>query len=57
MISITISDVKWLTKNESHAVGIYSFKTNGLVNGKEFFTVGRGTNVLKKIDGNRKIIH
>ncbi|MHA2337134.1 MAG: YybH family protein [Candidatus Hodarchaeales archaeon] len=52
-----INNVKWLTKEESHAVCIYSFKTEGIVNGEKFSAMGRGTNVLKKIDGKWKIIH
>ena len=53
----TISELRWLTFSEDQAICIYNFKSVSPVDGKILSFSGRGTNVLKKINMNWKIIH
>lgn len=53
----TISDVKWIAVDQQVSVCMYRFRSNELVNRKRQVYAGKGTNVLKRINGNWQIIH
>lgn len=52
-----ISNVEWLANNDDIAVCVYDFTSDSIVNGERQVYKGRGTNVLKKSDGNWQIVH
>ncbi len=53
----TISDIEWIASNYWVAACMYNFKSDGLVNGKRQVYGGKGTNVLRRIDGSWQIVH
>jgi len=53
----TISDVHWVAANDSVAVCTYTFKSDGIADGKRQVYEGKGTNVLKRFDGGWQIVH
>ncbi|MDA8206391.1 MAG: nuclear transport factor 2 family protein [Thermaerobacter sp.] len=46
-----IEDVQWVVVGDQAAVCIYQFRSEGVVRGRPFLAVGRGTNVFALIDG------
>jgi ketosteroid isomerase-like protein len=53
----TISDIRWVAANDSVTVCAYTFKSDGIVDGKRQIYEGHGTNVLKRLDGKWRIVH
>jgi ketosteroid isomerase-like protein len=53
----TISDIKWIATNYWVSSCVYSFVSNGIVDGKPHTFSGLGTNVLKRIGGNWRMVH
>jgi ketosteroid isomerase-like protein len=52
-----IKNVRWPLVTNTEAVCTYNFLWRGTVDGQEASGSGRGTNVLKKIDGSWQIVH
>lgn len=52
-----ISDVQWIASSYWVANCTYRFKFDCKVDGKRQFYEGRGTNVLRRIDGSWRIVH
>ncbi len=52
-----LSSLKWISETSNSATCIYQYNWTGLIEGKQSSGNGRGTSVLKKVDGNWKIIH
>lgn len=52
----SISDIVWTKKGYRNAICTYSFKSDGVVNGKRQVYEGFGENTLKRIDGNWQIV-
>lgn len=52
-----IDHVEWITAGETTAVCVYQFHWTGKVNGRLREGSGRGTNVLKKLNGHWKMAH
>ena len=53
----SIRDLKWLYRDVDCAACIYEFVSKGTINGKASEFRERGTNILKKSDGEWKVIH
>lgn len=53
----SIANVEWVIATYWNAVCSYTFTSKGVVDGKKRTVKGRGTNVLKRIDGNWRIVH
>jgi ketosteroid isomerase-like protein len=53
----TISNVRWIVATYWVSVCSYRFKSDGIVKGKRQVYEGYGTNVLKRVDGNWRIVH
>jgi len=53
----TITDLEWVVVDYQVATCTYKFKSDGIVNGKHRVYEGKGTNVLKRINGNWQIMH
>jgi ketosteroid isomerase-like protein len=53
----TLSDIEWVVATYWTSACIYNFRSEGTVNGKRAVRKGRGTNVLKRIDGSWRIVH
>lgn len=53
----TIENVQWLVEDQQSAVCIYLFRWQGNVEGQLMQGMGRGTSILKKVDGQWKVIH
>jgi len=53
----TISDVQWINSNYWAASCTYRFKSNNKIEGKRQIYKGRGTSVLRRIDGSWRIVH
>jgi ketosteroid isomerase-like protein len=53
----TLSDVEWPVLEETVAVCTYTFHWRGTVDGMEKAGSGRGTSVLRRIDGSWQIVH
>jgi len=53
----TISEVKWIVQNYWVSACTYRFKSDGIVDGKRQVYKGQGTNVLRRIAGNWRIMH
>lgn len=52
-----IEDVRWIAHDDNCAVCIYTFHWRGLIEGQSAQGKGRGTSVLKKINGEWKVAH
>lgn len=52
-----ISNVQWLVLELTIAVCTYAFHWSGLVDGESREGFGRGTNVLRNIEGEWRIVH
>lgn len=52
-----IHNVEWLFVTELEAVCLYTFTSEGKVDGQRQRYQGRGTNILQKKDGKWKMIH
>jgi uncharacterized protein (TIGR02246 family) len=52
-----IEDIRWLAVSDEVAACIYSFRWIGTVDGKPVSGAGRGTSVLKKVDGGWRVAH
>jgi ketosteroid isomerase-like protein len=52
-----IFDIEWLVNEDNIAVCIYSFTSDGIVDGKRQVYKGRGTNILSKNDSKWYILH
>jgi len=52
----SITDVKWLKFGYRNAICTYLFKSDGIVNGKRQVYESSGINVLKRINGNWRIL-
>lgn len=50
-------DVTWLVENDDLAVCVYKFRWTGEVDGKPAGGRGRGTSVLKRVDGEWRTVH
>lgn len=53
----SISNVKWIVATYWNSVCSYIFKSEGVIDGKKKVFKGHGLNVLKRIDGNWRIVH
>jgi ketosteroid isomerase-like protein len=53
----TLSDVEWVVASYWTSVCTYDFRSVSSVKGKRAVHECRGTNVLKRIDGNWRIVH
>lgn len=53
----TIADVQWIAANYWVSACTYKFKSDGMVDGKRQVCEGRGTNVLRRINGSWRITH
>lgn len=53
----TVSDIEWMVVTYNNAVRRYVFRSDGEVNSERQIYEGRGTTVLKRIDGNWQIVH
>ncbi len=53
----TIRDIEWLTVTDTSAMSIYTFHSDGFVDGRKQEYIGRGTNILQKKAGKWKIVH
>lgn len=53
----TISDVQWVAQNYWVSACTYTFRSDGIVNGTRQVYEGQGTNVLRRIAGNWRIVH
>lgn len=53
----SISDVTWVAKNYWVSACSYTFTSDGMVDGKRQTHVGKGTNVLKRVNGNWRMVH
>lgn len=53
----TITDVVWIASSYWVSACTYRFKSDGLVNDKRQIYEGKGTNVLRRIDGSWRIVH
>ncbi len=53
----SISDVKWIVASYWSSVCTYNFKSKGVVDGKQQIYGGRGTNVLRRLNGSWRIAH
>ncbi|MBI4836364.1 MAG: nuclear transport factor 2 family protein [Candidatus Abawacabacteria bacterium] len=53
----SIANIKWIIATYWNSVCSYTFKSEGVVDGKKRIFKGRGLNVLKRIDGNWRIVH
>ena len=51
-----IANLYWVDKASDYAVCIYTFRWSGVVNGEQAVGAGRGTSVLKRIDGCWKLL-
>ncbi len=52
-----ISDVRWITCNYWVSACTYKFRSDGWVDGQRQVYEGRGTNILKRVDGSWRIVH
>jgi ketosteroid isomerase-like protein len=52
-----LTDTVWLHKDDRAAAAIYTFNWSGVINGQKGAGSGRGTNILRKVDGLWKIVH
>jgi uncharacterized protein (TIGR02246 family) len=52
-----ISNLTWLGHSETIAVCVYAFEWSGTVGGKHGSGAGRGTAVLRRIDGDWRVAH
>jgi uncharacterized protein (TIGR02246 family) len=52
-----IEHLRWLASSDSVAACVYEFYWRGEVDGKPAEGQGRGTSVLKRVDGNWQIVH
>ncbi len=53
----SVEDVQWIGIDESVAACIYTFRWQGLVDGKTVRGSGRGTTVLRRRDGRWLVVH
>jgi ketosteroid isomerase-like protein len=52
-----IEDLVWLASSDSVAACAYGFRWTGEVDGKSVAGQGRGTSVIKRVDGNWRVVH
>jgi uncharacterized protein (TIGR02246 family) len=52
-----IQDMRWLAATEELAVCVYAFGWSGEINGQPASGSGRGTSVLRRIQGNWRVAH
>src|SRR4051794_39559653 len=52
-----ISNVTWLGKSETLAACVYDFKWSGTIGAKPASGAGRGTSVLRRVDGDWRVAH
>jgi len=52
-----IENPRWLIKDEAAAVGVYTFRWGGIVEGRRVLHLGRGTMVLRKLADRWQVIH
>ncbi len=52
-----IEDVQWLVNDERAAVCVYHYRWQGIVAGEVKQGMGRGTSVLRPVDGVWKVVH
>ena len=52
-----ISDVTWIVDEPALAVCVYTFRSEGDVQGQHLVYVGRGTSVLRKESGEWRVVH
>ncbi|MGH7881337.1 MAG: DUF4440 domain-containing protein [Candidatus Dormibacteraceae bacterium] len=55
--TFAISDVQWIVTTYWASVCTYTFKSEGMVDGKWQVYAGHGTNVLRRINGSWRIVH
>lgn len=53
----TITDVQWVARNYWVSACTYTFKSDGIVDGKHQVYAGHGTNVVRRIAGRWRIVH
>lgn len=52
-----LEDVQWLIDDASAAVCVYTFRWQGIVEGRQEQGIGRGTSVFQKVNGQWQVIH
>jgi len=55
--SYSISNVQWIFSDRQTASCTYTFKSDGIVDGRRQTYEGKGTNILARIDGKWQIVH
>jgi ketosteroid isomerase-like protein len=53
----SIENLTWLAESEEVAACVYDYVWSGTINGESVSGSGRGTTVLKRFDGDWKVIH
>lgn len=53
----TISNVKWVAATYWASACTYTFKSDGIVNGKRQVYEGHGTNIVRRIAGRWRVVH
>ena len=52
-----LENVEWLIETEEVASCIYNFNWQGIINGQAMSGGGRGTSILRRVNGRWRIIH
>lgn len=52
-----ISDVQWVARNYWVSACIYRFKSDGIVDGERQVYEGKGSNVLRRLNGSWRVVH
>jgi uncharacterized protein (TIGR02246 family) len=52
-----VADVAWLAETDEVAACVFSFQWTGKADGREVSGRGRGASVLKRVDGEWRVVH
>jgi len=52
-----LTDIEWIASDETSAVCVYTFHWKGIVGSQEKEGLGRGTSIIRREDGNWRIVH
>ena len=53
----SISNIEWIVASYWNSACTYTFKSDGVVDGKRQVYEGRGTNILRRLDGSWRVVH
>lgn len=53
----SVSNIEWVVASYWNSVCIYTFKSESIVDGKRRVYEGRGTNVLRRLNGSWRVVH